>query len=214
MKGHVDLSREEPRAVFSDGKVPEPLGPADVAGLPPPFAIAAREGQELLLVRDAFSERSLFYCARGPEVWFASDARELRAMGARLGQIDRDALSDYLELGYVPAPATIWTGVRKLPAGHFARFGPAGLVELRPALELPQPGSSAKRPSRIAVRARLEQAVKRALSSGETPAALLSPDVDSGALVALMTRQAGRVRTFSVGFAARPIGLEPILFQT
>ncbi len=202
MKGHVDLSREEPRAVFSDGKVREAIDPPGVVGLEPPFAIAVREGQKLFLMRDLFGERSLFYCARGPEVWFSSDARELRALGAPLGQIDRDALSDYLELGYVPAPATMWTGVRKLPAGHFARFGPGGLVELRRYLELAQPGSSAKRPSRIAVRARLEETVKRALSGGETPAALLSADVDSGALVALMTRQAGRVRTFSVSFGS------------
>src|SRR5205814_9415717 len=115
-------------------------------------------------------------------------------MGAPLGQIDRGALSDYLELGYVPSPATMWSNVRKVLPGHRVRF-PGG--EAYPFAELPLPGTSPKKPSRIAVRARLEEAVKRALR-GSQPAALVSSGLESAALVALMTRQAGRVRTFAV----------------
>src|SRR5438105_8004888 len=97
MKGRVDLSRHDaPRETFAEGD-PE-------SG---PFASAVREGGTLTLARDAFGERPLLYCARGSEVWFASHAQDLRAMGAPLGQIDRGALSDYLELGYVPSPATM-----------------------------------------------------------------------------------------------------------
>src|SRR5205823_3622734 len=64
--------------------------------------------------------------------------------------------------------------------------------------EQPLPGMAAKRPSRIAVRARLEAAVRRALHTSR--AALLGASLDSAALVALMTRLSGRVRTFSVAF--------------
>jgi len=144
-------------------------------------------------------EPPLFVCVRGQEAWVASRLQELRELRAPLGQIDRGALSDYLELGYVPAPSTIWSNVRKLPAGHVVRLGDAAP---RRSFELLLPGSSAKRPSRIAVRARLEEAVRRALADCSPPAALLWPDVGSAALVALMTRQAGRVRTFAFAFGA------------
>ena len=167
--------------------LPAPLG--DLRG---PFALAVWDGATLLLARDAFGQRPLWYAQRGGELWFASDPQRLRALGAPPGQIDRDALSDYLELLYVPAPASIWSGFRKLPAGHLLRAGELG-VEVRRWFELPVPGSGEKRPSRIAVRARLEQVARNA-----DPAAcvLLSGDLGSSALLGLMTRKHGRVRSF------------------
>src|SRR5207248_6928915 len=94
-----------------------------------------------------------------------------------------------------PAPATTWSGVRKVPPGHLLRFGPGG-VEVRRWFEMPVPGSG-RPPSRIAVRARLEEAVRRRLAGG--PATMLSGGLDSSALVALMTRLSGRVRTYAAG---------------
>lgn len=154
----------------------------------------------LVLERDPFGQEPLLWCMKGAEVWVAPTLRELREMGAPLGQLDRDALSDYLELGYVPAPRTLWSSVRKLPAGASLQLG-AELEEMRLST-LPLPGSGEKRPSRIAVRGRLEEAVRRALKGVAQPAALLGSDAPSAALVALMTRAAGRVRTFSVAFGA------------
>src|SRR5205085_1414015 len=97
-----------------------------------------------------------------------------------------------------PSPGSMWSNARKVPPGHLLRFKGNGLPEIEPFAEQPLPGMAAKRPSRIAVRARLEAAVKRALHASRS--ALLGPSLDSAALVALMTRQAGRIRTFSVGF--------------
>ncbi|HZX95142.1 MAG TPA: asparagine synthase-related protein, partial [Myxococcales bacterium] len=148
--------------------------------------------RSLLLARDAFGGRSLFWCARGSEIWFGTQVPK----GAPLGQIDRGALSDFLELGYVPAPASIWSGVRKLPAGHLLRFDAKG-AEVRRWSDLPTPGGSLRKPSRIAVRARLEQAVQRRLAG--RPSALLSGGLESSALVALMTRLSGKVSTYTTG---------------
>jgi len=166
--------------------------PAPLPELRGPFAIAVWNGGTLLLARDAFGQRPLWYAQRGSELWFASSPQRLRALGAPAGQIDRDALSDYLELLYVPAPASIWSGYRKLPAGHLLRAGEHG-VEVRRWFDPPVPGSSEKRPSRIAVRARLEEMARKA-----DPAAgvLLSGDLGSSALLGLMTRKHGRVRSF------------------
>ena len=160
------------------------------------FALALWDGETLLLARDAFGQEPLYYAAQGSEIWFASDVEALREEGAPLGQFDRGALSDYLELLYVPAPGTIWSGVRKLPAGHLLRAGEHG-VEVRRWFDLPAPGSSAVRPSRIAVRARLEEAVRA--GGAREASVLLGGDLPSLALLALTTRRQGRTRSFTAG---------------
>ena len=177
----------------------EEYGEAVLPKLRGMFAFALWDGAQLLLARDAFGEKPLVYAQHEGKLWFASEPQALKAGGAPLGGIDRAALSDYLELLYVPAPASIWSGVRKLPAGCLMVCGEKG-VSVRRWFTPPAPGSGAKKPSRIAVRARLEEAVQLRLRSDVPVAALLSGGIDSSAVVALMTRAAGRVRTFSVGF--------------
>jgi asparagine synthase (glutamine-hydrolysing) len=157
------------------------------------FALALWDGasRSLVLARDALGAKPLYYSVSGDQLWFGARVPK----GAPRGHLDRAALSDYLELGYIPAPATVWSGVRKVPPGHLLRFGATG-VEERRWFEMPVPGSG-RPPSRIAVRARLEEAVRRRLAGG--PATMLSGGLDSSALVALMTRLSGRVRTYAAG---------------
>ena len=198
LRGHFRLERGEPWAL-ADGADPAALqqlyaahGPAMLQRLRGGFALALFDGETLLLARDAFGQKPLFYCEKGSELWFASEVRSLREDGAPLGQLERGALSDYLELLYVPAPASIWSGVRKLPAGHLLRAGEHG-VEVRRWFEVPAPGSVEARPSRIAVRARLEEAVR----AGAPATVLLPGDLPSSALLALLTRRQGKVRSFT-----------------
>jgi asparagine synthase (glutamine-hydrolysing) len=202
LSGHFRPSREAPWAA-ADGIDPaqvqrlyEAHGIGMLQRLRGGFALALWDGDTLLLARDAFGQKPLYYAAKAGELWFGGDVRALREEGAPLGQIDRGALSDYLELLYVPAPATVWSGMRKLPAGHLLRAGEQG-VEVRRWFELPAPGSSTVRPSRIAVRARLEEAV--GANSGTGASLLLTGDLPSLALLALTTRKRGRVRSFTPG---------------
>lgn len=200
--GHLHLARGLPGSVMVDGEVAaaevlrlfRERGDAMLPALRGSFALAAWDepARSLLLARDAFGGRPMFWCARGPEIWFGTQVPK----GAPLGQIDRGALSDFLELGYVPAPASVWSGVQKLAAGHLLRFDDKGAQVVRWS-DLPAPGGSARKPSRISVRARLEQAVRRRLDG--RPAALLSGGLESSALVALMTRLSGKVRTYTTG---------------
>ena len=164
------------------------------------FAIWDAREQRLVVARDAFGEKPLVYCEREGQLWFASEARALRAGGAPLGDLDRSALSDYLELLYIPAPRSVWTGMRKLPAGHLLVADASG-VSVRRWYEPPVPGSAPERPSGNDVRERLAEAVRLRLVSDVPIAALLSGGVDSSAVVALMARELGPgVRTFAVGF--------------
>src|SRR5207244_7234235 len=105
------------------------------------FALAIWDAQRrrLVLARDRFGIKPLYYREAGDELSFAS---ELRALPR--GAIDLDALEAFLAFNSIPAPLTIFRDVRKLPAGHlltwedgrvrlerFARPAPASVDELR-----------------------------------------------------------------------------------
>src|SRR5438105_4706400 len=79
------------------------------------FAVAVWDGRErrLVLARDRYGIKPLYYRAAGGGVEFAS---ELRALPR--GEIDLDALEAFLAFNSVPAPFSIFRGVRKLPPGH------------------------------------------------------------------------------------------------
>src|SRR5205814_7844505 len=126
--GYVQLARGLPEGALSAGEVPadevrrlfRDHGEGMLQRMRGSFALAAwdEKARSLLLARDAFGGKPLFWVARGSEIWFGT----VLPKDAPRGQIDRGALSDFLELGYVPAPSSVWSGVQKLPAGHLLRF--------------------------------------------------------------------------------------------
>ena len=83
MKAHLHLSRGLPGSILVDGDVAaaEALrlfrerGEAMLTALRGSFALAAWDeaSRSLLLARDAFGGRPLFYCVRGPEIWFGTE---------------------------------------------------------------------------------------------------------------------------------------------
>jgi asparagine synthase (glutamine-hydrolysing) len=166
------------------------------------FALWDSGAQKLVCARDRYGEKPFLYSAGRDGFTFASELQAFRKGGVPVGKVDRRALSDYLELLYVPAPRTMWTGVRKLPAGHLLVADERG-VRVRRYWETPVPGSRARvepgAPGEL--RRRLEEAVHLQLRSDVPLAALLSGGIDSSTIVALMARELGPgVKTFSVGF--------------
>ncbi len=166
------------------------------------FALWDSRRERLLAARDRFGEKPFLYSWTEGVFTFASEMVAMRAAGQALGDIDLEALSDYLELLYIPAPRTIFTRVHKLPAGHLLAADRTG-VRIRPYWDAPVPGSRSE--SRAAspadLRRLLEEAVRLRLRSDVPVAALLSGGIDSSAVVGLMAKELGPgVKTFSVGF--------------
>src|SRR5213083_613912 len=167
------------------------------------FAVAIWDARRrrLVLARDRFGIKPLYYRDVDGELWFAS---ELRALPR--GEIDLDALEAFLAFNSIPAPLTIFREVRKLPAGHvlswedggtrlerFARPGPATDVRDDDEAELVEE-----------LRARLRDSVRAHLVSDVPVGVLLSGGIDSSALAALAAEASDdRVRTFSIGFEER-----------
>ena len=88
------------------------------------FAIALwnRESRVLTLARDRIGEKPLYYGRIGDALVFASELKALRGYPGFDGAIDRDALCLYLRQSSVPAPHTIYRGIRKLPPGTYIQF--------------------------------------------------------------------------------------------
>jgi asparagine synthase (glutamine-hydrolysing) len=169
------------------------------------FALAIWDAprRRLVLARDPYGIKPLYYRHAGDELRFAS---ELRALPR--GEIDVDALECFLAFNSIPGPYSIFRDVRKLPAGHvlvwengtvtierYSRPGPAGSDELRT-------GDEAELVEEL--RARLRDSVRAHLLSDVPVGVLLSGGVDSAALAALAAQETPEpVHTFTIGFAER-----------
>ncbi|GLH77330.1 asparagine synthetase B [Bradyrhizobium sp. SSBR45G] len=177
------------------------------------FALWDAETRQLILARDRFGEKPLFYGWSDADLVFGSELKALAAHPEWAPSLDRTALTAFMRYSYVPAPATIWAEVRKLPAASFVSFSagatpgawpePQAYWSLRDRVVAAQHDRIGSEQEAVA---RLEQllsvAVKRQCLSDVPLGAFLSGGVDSSTIVALMQAQASQpVRTFSIGFA-------------
>jgi asparagine synthase (glutamine-hydrolysing) len=166
------------------------------------FAVAIWDAprKRLVLARDRFGIKPLYYRDVGSELAFAS---ELRALPR--GEIDADALEAFLAFNSIPAPLTIFRETRKLPAGHVLLWED-GRVRLerfaRPAPLEPREDDEAELVEEL--RSRLRDAVRAHLVSDVPVGVLLSGGVDSALLAALAAEESSEpLRTFSIGFEER-----------
>ncbi|HEX6812021.1 MAG TPA: asparagine synthase (glutamine-hydrolyzing) [Planctomycetota bacterium] len=173
------------------------------------FGYWRSQDRELLLARDPFGEKPLYW-SHG-DGWFAF-ASELHALTRAPGfdaQIDADTIAEYLALQYVDAPRSIYRNAQKLRPGHWLRLDAEGRVRIGRHFEFrPRGDVRASRPMPELADA-LEDillGLVRARMIADVPlGAFLSGGVDSSTVVALMTKAlGGRVKTFSIGFQNAP----------
>lgn len=165
------------------------------------FALALWDGKRgrLLLARDRFGIKPLYYSECAGQLVFASEIRALLAHPDLSAEPDMAAVFEYLCLRYVPGPGTALAGVRKLMPGHVLVSEDGGLRQ-EPYWSLPEPGEGSL-PSGEELLAALADAVRSHLVSDVPVGVFLSGGLDSSLMVALM-RQAGAdpLRTFTMGF--------------
>ena len=170
------------------------------------FTLWDARARRLFLARDPFGEKPLYWGVFGDRLLFASEPKVLLAHPAVETRINLEALRQYLAFDYVPAPLSIYEGIRKLPAAHAltleggeTRVWPYWRLSYRKPAAAPTVDEAAER-----LRELLADSVRMRLVSDVPLGVLLSGGVDSSAVTAMAVRaSAATVKTFSISFAEK-----------
>ncbi len=200
-KGHVFATRSDTEVIVHGY---EEWGDECVARLNGIFGLAVWDSRRrrLLLARDHFGVKPLYYYGDGRRLTWASEIKALLADPAIPRRVDLDALDLYLTFRFVPSPHTMFAHICKLPPGHRLIKDEGGCRVERYAHDGTAGDDHQTEREWVALlQERLEAAVRRQMMSDVPIGALLSGGIDSAAVVAIMSRYTDRqVRTFTVGF--------------
>ncbi|HMS43327.1 MAG TPA: asparagine synthase (glutamine-hydrolyzing) [Pyrinomonadaceae bacterium] len=167
------------------------------------FALWDKRKQKLLIARDKFGEKPLYYGVFDGKLIFASEPKVLLANPAVKAEINLNSLRQYLSFDYVPAPNSIYKGISKLPAAHFLTVE-RGEIKTRRFWNLTWQKSSTNlslSDSAKELRELLADAVRMRLVADVPLGILLSGGVDSSTVAAFATQfSSEKVKTFSIGF--------------
>ena len=150
------------------------------------FAIWDRRRRALFLARDRFGIKPLYYALAGERIAFASELKALLAGGFTARELDWEALDQYFQLGYIPAPATPFRDVRKLEPGHWLLWNERG-TRIERYWDLPGEGAEPPVDPERRVRQWLDDSVRAHLVSDVPVAAFLSGGLDSSAVVSSLS---------------------------
>jgi asparagine synthase (glutamine-hydrolysing) len=170
------------------------------------FAVYDRARRRVLLARDRYGIKPLYYATHQGQLVFASEIKAILALEGFEPQVDRQACYDFLGLGYVPEPATAYANVRALPKGTTLIADEAGQrtaqyhkTTARPTRDVASEHDLSARVEEVSTA--LLAAVERQSVADVPVAALLSGGIDSSLVVAAHTRAASQaVATFNVRF--------------
>ena len=177
------------------------------------FAILSRRERRLVLARDRFGVKPIYYAQVGQVLLFASEIKAFLAHPAFRAEIDPEGLREYMTFQNFLNERTLFRGVKILPAGcvlSVALDGPVGEPKRYWDFDFVERPEERGHEELIEELDRLfVQAVSRQLVSDVPVSAYLSGGIDTGSITAVASRQLSSMRTFTIGFDVRSIsGLE------
>ncbi len=166
------------------------------------FALWDARRRRLLIGRDRLGVKPLYVLQDGRRLAFATEAKALLKLPGVHTALNREVLADYLHLGYVPAPLSMFQGIRKLPPATLLAVEDGQVREWR---YWRVPSTVDRRTSEAEwverIRASMERSVRAQMVSDVPIGAFLSGGVDSSAVVAAMARSSDQpIRTYAIGF--------------
>ncbi|NDJ36677.1 MAG: asparagine synthase (glutamine-hydrolyzing), partial [Chloroflexi bacterium] len=170
------------------------------------LAIWDEEKRELFLARDRIGIKPLYYTVAGGQFIFGSEIKSILEHPAVSRSVDDEALYHFLSFLTSPAPDTLFAGIKKLPAGHYAVLNSDGDLRITEYWDVfdeaePHTGWSADDYAHALLEG-LRESVRLRMVSDVPFGVFLSGGIDSTTNVALMAEQMDRpVQTFSVGYA-------------
>jgi len=170
------------------------------------FAFYDRQEESLLLARDRYGIKPLFYYDDEDKFLFSSEMKSIYMYGIDKNP-DLESLKLYLQLNYIPAPYTMLQNVKKLKPGHFLRIkgqhvGNKSYYDVKRADKPEIPGDYEAQKQCFAQL--LEQSVTDRLVADVPLGTFLSGGIDSSVISALAARHMDKLHTFSIGFRNEP----------
>jgi asparagine synthase (glutamine-hydrolysing) len=190
----------------------EEYGPKFAAKLRGMFSLGIYDikNHRLVLARDHIGKKPLYYylVPGNGNLVFASEIKAILEYPAVSREIDPQALDYFLSLEYIPAPYSIFKGIRKLPAGHILIYQDGQLHiekywDVADAVDnaAANVGKNSFEALKEQFHGLLKESVKMRMISDVPLGAFLSGGIDSSAIVAAMASLSpGKVKTFSIGF--------------
>ena len=168
------------------------------------FALYDKRSKELLLARDRFGEKPLFYYAGDEAFVFSSEVKSLLAHPSVPRELNLEALPYYLRVGFTPEPVTLLRHVFILPSGHVLKLkdGEIQITRYHRYDYQPDPELCDVEKATERVRETLFSAVRRQMVSDVPLGGFLSGGIDSGSVMAIANRIRGgeAIQTFTVRF--------------
>jgi asparagine synthase (glutamine-hydrolysing) len=190
------------------------------------FSLWDTRAKKLLIARDRFGEKPLYYGVFDGKLIWASEPKSILAHPSVNAELDLDALRHYVSFDYVPAPMSIYKGIHKLPAGHLLivengevktrrywdiKWSEPGAVAT--GFPAPQNSSGISTAETLShrevtlvnkaeeLRDLLSDAIRMRLVADVPLGILLSGGIDSSTVAAFAVKHASeKVKTFSIGF--------------
>ncbi len=203
-KGHTLATQSDTETIVH---LYEDAGPAAFSRLRGMFAIAIWDAKRrrLVLARDRFGKKPLYYAVLPHGIYFASEIKCFRGLDLPF-EIDQEALKFYFQFGYIPDPASPFRAIRKLAPGGWLTYDADGTVKQDRYWRLPPPAEKApagatEEGMRQRIREVFDESVRIRMIADVPLGAFLSGGIDSSSIVASMAMQSSEpVKTFSIGF--------------
>ena len=159
--------------------------------------------QKLYLIRDRIGIKPLFYYSDKNNFAFASELKAIYTLPIQK-DVNRNSISNFLYLGYIPGEDTIYTHCKKIPAGYYGVFDKGQLV-VEPYWQLGTHISkeviSDEKKAKKSLKELLESSVAYCMISDVPIGIFLSGGIDSSTVAAVaQTQSAIPIKTFSIGF--------------
>ncbi len=168
------------------------------------FCIYDKQEETLFIARDRYGIKPLLYVFDEDKFLFASEMKSIVQYGMEK-EIDYASLYTYLQLNYIPAPATIFTKVKKLLPGHYLHVS-LGKMEQQRYYSIPYSSAAAEsngigyEQAKDKFKSLLEASVQRRLVADVPLGSFLSGGIDSSVVTGLASRHKSNLHTFSIGF--------------
>ena len=158
--------------------------------------------KRLVLARDAFGIKLIYYRLKDGSLQFGSEIRAVRACDTEKAELDPASLNLFLRYRFTPSPYTVYRGINKLAAGTMLIAEPGSAkverwYKFKPEPLSPMPSDEEAREELLAV---YRRAMKRHLLSDVPVGLLLSGGLDSGLLLGLMNERGREWPTFTIGY--------------